>query len=88
MQPRRQEGLRPVRVRRAPPLPTPRRSPSVAEVKISDFGLSALYGSAHSAPLLHTTCGTPNYVAPEVIADQVRACTQSYYIGAMAATRG
>ena len=41
MQPRRPEGLRPVRVQRAPPLPTPRRSPSVAEVKISDFGLSA-----------------------------------------------
>ena len=61
---------------------------SQARLKISDFGLSALYGSAHSAPLLHTTCGTPNYVAPEVIADQVRACAQSYYIGAMAATRG
>ena len=48
---------------------------SRARLKISDFGLSALYGSAHSAPLLHTTCGTPNYVAPEVIADQVRACS-------------
>ena len=48
---------------------------SQARLKISDFGLSALYGSAHSAPLLHTTCGTPNYVAPEVIADQARACS-------------
>lgn len=43
-------------------------------LKISDFGLSALYtscgeGSMMScrAELLHTTCGTPNYVAPEVL---------------------
>uniref|UniRef100_A0A7S0IKS8 non-specific serine/threonine protein kinase n=1 Tax=Calcidiscus leptoporus TaxID=127549 RepID=A0A7S0IKS8_9EUKA len=41
-----------------------------AMLKISDFGLSALYGSDHSATLLHTTCGTPNYVAPEVLADK------------------
>ena len=34
-------------------------------LKISDFGLSALYGSDHNSTLLHTTCGTPNYVAPE-----------------------
>jgi len=43
-------------------------------LKISDFGLSALYtGSAEDegrATLLHTTCGTPNYVAPEVLADK------------------
>jgi len=47
-------------------------------LKVSDFGLSALYtsegegdaeGSSRSA-LLHTTCGTPNYVAPEVLEDQ------------------
>ena len=43
------------------------------DLKISDFGLSALYvgdadaeGNARSE-LLHTTCGTPNYVAPEVL---------------------
>ena len=45
-----------------------------ANLKISDFGLSALYtGSADDegrATLLHTTCGTPNYVAPEVLNDQ------------------
>jgi serine/threonine protein kinase len=41
-------------------------------LKISDFGLSALNlggdGDAQEsrAELLHTTCGTPNYVAPEV----------------------
>jgi len=39
-------------------------------LKISDFGLSALYGSDHDSTLLHTTCGTPNYVAPEVLADK------------------
>ncbi len=38
-------------------------------VKISDFGLSNLYsgGDDEALKLLHTTCGTPNYVAPEVI---------------------
>jgi serine/threonine protein kinase len=47
------------------------------DLKISDFGLSALYegggpdGAENSrASLLHTTCGTPNYVAPEVLADK------------------
>lgn len=45
-------------------------------LKISDFGLSALYvGDADGdgtsrTELLHTTCGTPNYVAPEVLADK------------------
>lgn len=46
-------------------------------LKISDFGLSSLYvtGTSDSinatrTQLLHTTCGTPNYVAPEVLADQ------------------
>lgn len=36
-------------------------------LKISDFGLSALAESKHQDGLLHTTCGTPAYVAPEVI---------------------
>ena len=39
-----------------------------------DFGLSSLYeqavGETDRATLLHTTCGTPNYVAPEVLADR------------------
>jgi serine/threonine protein kinase len=45
-------------------------------LKISDFGLSALYvgdadgDGASRTELLHTTCGTPNYVAPEVLADK------------------
>eukprot|EP00252_Welwitschia_mirabilis_P008829 TRINITY_DN2103_c0_g1_i2.p1 TRINITY_DN2103_c0_g1~~TRINITY_DN2103_c0_g1_i2.p1 ORF type:complete len:468 (+),score=82.84 TRINITY_DN2103_c0_g1_i2:148-1551(+) len=34
-------------------------------LKISDFGLSALRSQGDE--LLHTTCGTPNYVAPEVL---------------------
>ncbi|KAL1545086.1 CBL-interacting protein kinase 18 [Salvia divinorum] len=36
-------------------------------LKISDFGLSALAESRRHDGLLHTTCGTPAYVAPEVI---------------------
>jgi serine/threonine protein kinase len=39
-------------------------------LKISDFGLSALYGTDQDSTLLKTTCGTPNYVAPEVLADK------------------
>ncbi|XP_016458040.1 CBL-interacting protein kinase 5 [Nicotiana tabacum] len=36
-------------------------------LKVSDFGLSALLDSKRQDGLLHTTCGTPAYVAPEVI---------------------
>jgi serine/threonine protein kinase len=46
-------------------------------IKISDFGLATLYigdataeGSTNRTELLHTTCGTPNYVAPEVLSNQ------------------
>jgi serine/threonine protein kinase len=39
-------------------------------LKISDFGLSALPQQVREDGLLHTTCGTPNYVAPEVIDDK------------------
>lgn len=39
-------------------------------LKISDFGLSAIWDDGARAELLHTTCGTPNYVAPEVLADR------------------
>ncbi|GKD94503.1 CBL-interacting protein kinase 2 [Tanacetum coccineum] len=36
-------------------------------LKVSDFGLSALAESKHQDGLHHTTYGTPAYVAPEVI---------------------
>ncbi|OIS98307.1 PREDICTED: CBL-interacting protein kinase 5-like [Nicotiana attenuata] len=37
------------------------------DLKVSDFGLSALFESKRQDGLLHTTCGTPAYAAPEVI---------------------
>lgn len=40
---------------------------SMGNLRISDFGLSALPQQCREDGLLHTTCGTPNYVAPEVI---------------------
>lgn len=46
---------------------------TMGNLKISDFGLSTLYigdedaEGQQRAELLHTTCGTPNYVAPEVL---------------------
>ena len=41
-------------------------------LKISDFGLSTMYVGTESdddsrVQMLHTTCGTPNYVAPEIL---------------------
>ncbi|XP_031130285.1 CBL-interacting serine/threonine-protein kinase 20 [Ipomoea triloba] len=39
----------------------------MGNLKVSDFGLSALAESRRQDGLLHTTCGTPAYVAPEVI---------------------
>lgn len=37
------------------------------KLKVSDFGLSAVSESRRQDGLLHTMCGTPAYVAPEVI---------------------
>nr|URY23017.1 CBL-interacting serine/threonine-protein kinase 25 [Nitraria billardierei] len=37
------------------------------DLKISDFGLSALPEHLRNDGLLHTQCGTPAYVAPEVL---------------------
>ncbi|KAK8654980.1 hypothetical protein V6N13_107573 [Hibiscus sabdariffa] len=41
---------------------------SSGNLKVSDFGLSAL--PLQGGGLLHTTCGTPNYVAPEVLGNE------------------
>ncbi|XP_057815449.1 CBL-interacting protein kinase 23 isoform X3 [Cryptomeria japonica] len=43
---------------------------SYGNLKVSDFGLSALPQQVREDGLLHTTCGTPNYVAPEIINDK------------------
>eukprot|EP01006_Ploeotia_vitrea_P056990 TRINITY_DN68143_c6_g15_i1.p1 TRINITY_DN68143_c6_g15~~TRINITY_DN68143_c6_g15_i1.p1 ORF type:complete len:464 (-),score=59.71 TRINITY_DN68143_c6_g15_i1:404-1795(-) len=40
------------------------------QLKISDFGLSAITQSNGKEKLLMTTCGTPNYVAPEVLKEK------------------
>nr|QSH71612.1 CBL-interacting protein kinase [Hedychium coronarium] len=39
-------------------------------IKVSDFGLSALPQHFGNDGLLHTTCGSPNYIAPEVLANR------------------
>ncbi|KAG6534712.1 CBL-interacting protein kinase 1-like [Zingiber officinale] len=39
-------------------------------IKISDFGLSALPQHLGNDGLLHTTCGSPNYIAPEVLSNR------------------
>ncbi|KAL3631147.1 CBL-interacting serine/threonine-protein kinase 9 [Castilleja foliolosa] len=43
---------------------------SYGVLKVSDFGLSAFSQQLRDDGLLHTACGTPNYVAPEVLTDK------------------
>ncbi|KAI4382170.1 hypothetical protein MLD38_008168 [Melastoma candidum] len=43
---------------------------ATGNLKVSDFGLSALSQQVRDDGLFHTTCGTPNYVAPEVLNDR------------------
>ncbi|KAL0289410.1 UNVERIFIED_CONTAM: CBL-interacting serine/threonine-protein kinase, partial [Sesamum angustifolium] len=43
---------------------------SYGVLKVSDFGLSAFSQQVRGDGLLHTACGTPNYVAPEVLTDK------------------
>lgn len=38
------------------------------DLKVSDFGLSAVKNQIRNDGLLHTLCGTPAYVAPEILA--------------------
>ncbi|KAK9128168.1 hypothetical protein Syun_016965 [Stephania yunnanensis] len=40
------------------------------DLKVSDFGLSAIKENDGAGLLLHTLCGTPAYVAPEILAKQ------------------
>lgn len=42
---------------------------SQGEVKIVDFGLSAVKSAGKSNELLTTACGTPNYISPEVLVE-------------------
>ncbi|XP_019100508.1 PREDICTED: CBL-interacting serine/threonine-protein kinase 22-like [Camelina sativa] len=37
------------------------------DLKVSDFGLSAMKEQIHPDGMLHTLCGTPAYVAPELL---------------------
>ncbi|XP_031099186.1 CBL-interacting serine/threonine-protein kinase 1 [Ipomoea triloba] len=39
-------------------------------IKVTDFGLSALPQHFRDDGLLHTTCGSPNYVAPEILSNR------------------
>ncbi|TKY70692.1 CBL-interacting serine/threonine-protein kinase 1 [Spatholobus suberectus] len=39
-------------------------------IKITDFNLSALPQHFRADGLLHTTCGSPNYVATEILANK------------------
>ncbi|KAJ4955409.1 hypothetical protein NE237_012192 [Protea cynaroides] len=43
---------------------------SCGALKVSDFGLSTFSQQVRGDGLLHTACGTPNYVAPEVLNDK------------------
>ncbi|KAL0323940.1 UNVERIFIED_CONTAM: CBL-interacting serine/threonine-protein kinase [Sesamum calycinum] len=54
-------------VRGAAAFSTEKSSPRRKDLKISDFGLSALHEHPSNGELLHTQCGTPAYVAPEVL---------------------
>ena len=47
------------------------------QVKIADFGLSNIIKDGE---LLKTSCGSPNYAAPEVVSGKVRSlpCGQKY----------
>ncbi|XP_053093849.1 serine/threonine-protein kinase 33 isoform X1 [Pangasianodon hypophthalmus] len=40
---------------------------TIINIKITDFGLSVQKGGVSSGNMLQTTCGTPKYMAPEVI---------------------
>ncbi|KAF5205632.1 CBL-interacting serine/threonine-protein kinase [Thalictrum thalictroides] len=40
----------------------------IGDLKVSDFGLSAVTEQIRNDGLLHTLCGTPAYVAPEILA--------------------
>lgn len=43
---------------------------SYGVLKVADFGLSAFSQQVREDGLLHTACGTPNYVAPEVLTNK------------------
>ena len=46
------------------------------DIKLGDFGLAALFVSEKDEKRRKTVCGTPNYIAPEVVDRSKRGHTQ------------
>lgn len=53
---------------------------SYGVLKVADFGLSAFSQQVREDGLLHTACGTPNYVAPEVQTCGIKVVIRSVLI--------
>ena len=47
---------------------------STYEAKLVDFGLSKIFDAENNGSLLSTRCGSPYYIAPEIITNQEKEC--------------